>query len=73
MDTHHRVCFERLTQLFDTLFDHKFQEVDKLKLRNILIIQSKHGIIIDQKDHIIKKIIKDYLGTKAKERIKFQK
>ena len=51
------IYFERLTQEFDTIFDHNFQEVSKLKLVNIKMIQSKYGISIDQTDHIIRNII----------------
>ena len=50
-DTHmanqNRVWFERLTKDSDTLFYYTFQEGSKLKLLNIAIIQSEHGIIID--------------------------
>ena len=42
------ICFEILTQEFDTLFDYKLQESAKLKLLNITIIQIKYGISIDQ-------------------------
>ena len=73
MTTQHKVFFERLAQYFDTLFDYSFQEVAKLKLLNITIIQSKYGIGIDQKDHIIQKIIQEYLGTNTKEKINFHK
>ena len=37
---------------YDTIFDYTFQEVPKLKLLNIIIIQIKYGISIDQTDHI---------------------
>ena len=36
------------------------------------MIQSTHGISIDQTDHITKNIIQEYWGTKAKNKIKFQ-
>ena len=32
MDTQHRMFFERLTQVFDTLFDYTLQEGAKLNL-----------------------------------------
>ena len=57
MATDNIIFFERLTQEFDTRFDYTFQEVSKLKLLNISIIQSKYGIIIYQTDHIMKNII----------------
>ena len=44
-------------QEFDTIFEYTFQEGPKLKLLNININQSKHGIGIDQTDHIMKNII----------------
>ena len=44
-------------QEFHTLSDYSFQEWPKLKLLNINIVQSVHGIIIDLTDHIIKNII----------------
>ena len=43
----------------DTLFEYTFQEGSNLKILNINIIQSKHGIIIDQTDHIMKKSFKN--------------
>ena len=61
-----RVIFEILIQEFDTLFYYTFQEGSKLKFLNIAIIQSEHGIIIDQTDHIIKNIIQGYWGTNTK-------
>ena len=64
MSTENIICFERLTQEIDTLFDYTFQEGSKLKLLNINIIQSKYGISIDQTDHIMKNIIQEYWGTK---------
>ena len=67
MATENIICFEILTQEFDTLFDYTFQEGSKLKLLNINIIKNKYGISIDQTDHIIKKIIQEYWGTKTKE------
>ena len=73
MATQHRICFERLTQEFDTLFDYSFQEGAKLKLLNITIIQSKYFISIYNIDHIIKNIMQEYWVTKTKEYIKFQK
>ena len=54
------ICFERLTQEFDTLFDYTFQEGLKLKLLNIHIIQGKYGISIYQIYHTIKNIIQEY-------------
>ena len=58
METENRICFERPTQEFDTLFDYTLQEGSKLKILNINIIQSKYVISIDQIDHIMKNIIK---------------
>ena len=60
------IFFERLMQEFDTLFDYNFQEVPKLNILNISIIQSEYGIIIDQKKHIIKKHYSGILGNKDK-------
>ena len=48
METHNIICFERMTKEFDTIFDYTFQEESKLKLFNITMIQSEHGINIDQ-------------------------
>ena len=72
-EAHNRLLFEILMQEIDTLFDYNFQEVPKLKLLNINIIQSEYGISIDQRDHIIKKIIQEYWVTKTKDEVKFQK
>ena len=54
MATQNIICFERLLQEFDTIFDYKFQEGPKLKI-SILKTQSEYGISIYQTDHIIKK------------------
>ena len=67
------IWFERLTQGFDNIFYHTFQEGSKLKLLNINIIQSKYGIIIYQTYHTMKNIIQWYWGTKIKDEVKFQK
>ena len=67
------ICFERLTQESDTIFEYTFQEGSKLKLLNINIIQGKYGINIDQTYHIMKNIIQEYWGTKTKDEVKFKK
>ena len=72
MATYNIIYFEILTQKIYTLFDYTFQEVSKLKLLNINIIQSKYGIIIDETDHIMKNNIKEYWLTKTKDEVKFQ-
>ena len=66
MTTDNRICFERLTQKFDTLFDYSFEEVSKLKLLNINMIKMKYGISIEQKDHIIKISFKNIVEQKQK-------
>ena len=38
MATDNIICFERLTQEFDTIFEYTHQEVSKLKLLKINII-----------------------------------
>ena len=73
MATQNRMFLERLAQEFDTLFEYTFQDVPKLNLLNINIIQSKYGISIDQTYHIMKNIIQGYWGTKTKYEVKFQK
>ena len=70
--TENIICFERLKQEFDTLFDYTLQEDSKLKLLNINIIQSKSGISIYQTYHIMNNIIQEYWGTKTKEEVKYQ-
>ena len=60
MATDNKICFEKLTQEFDTLFVYNFQEGSKLKLLNIKIIKSKYGISIEQTDHIMKNIVQEY-------------
>ena len=40
METYNIICFERLMQEFDNLFDYNFQEGPKLDLLNITMIQS---------------------------------
>ena len=57
MATQHRICFERLTQEFDILFDYTLKEGSNIKLLDINNIQNIYGIRIYQKDHIIKNII----------------
>ena len=57
MATENIICFEILTQEFYTIFEYNFQEVSKLKLLNINMIQSKYRISIDQTEHIMKNII----------------
>ena len=57
--------FKIPTKEFNNLFDYIFQEVEKIKLLNINIIQSEHGTSIDQTDNIIKNIIQEYWGTNA--------
>ena len=64
MSTENIICFERLTQEIDTLFDYTFQKVSKLELLNVNMIQSKYGISIDQTYHIIKNIIQEYWEKK---------
>ena len=66
MTEENRICFERLAQEFDTLFDYNFQEVQKLNLLNISIIQSKYGISIYQTDHIIKVLFNNIGGKREK-------
>ena len=51
--TQNRICFERLIQKFDILFECIFQEEPRLKLLNIHITRSKYGIIIEQTYHIM--------------------
>ena len=58
--------FEILIKEFDTLFEHIFQEGEKLKLLNTNIIQSDNDISFEQKDHIIKNIIQEYWVTNTK-------
>ena len=60
-------------QEFYTLFDYNWQEVPKINLLNIKIVQSKYGISIDQKYYIMKNIIQEYWGTKTKDKVKSQK
>ena len=54
MATENIICFEILTQEFDTIFEYNFKGGPKQKLLNINIIQSKYGISIDQQYHIMK-------------------
>ena len=56
--THNRILFEIWMQEFGDLFDYTFQEGPKLNILNIYMIQSEHGISINQKDHIITNINK---------------
>ena len=65
MSTENRLCFEILTQEFDTMFEYTSQTGLKLKLFNIKIIQSKYDISFDQTDHIMKKLFKN-IGKKKK-------
>ena len=57
MEKHNIIFFERLTKEFDTLFYYTFQLGIKIYLLNISIIQSEHGISIDQTDNSINNII----------------
>ena len=70
METENRVWFKRPAKESDTIFDHNLQEGSKLKVLNINIIQSKYGIIIDQKYHIMINNIQEYWGTKIKDEVK---
>ena len=72
MEEDNGICFEILTQEFDTIFEYNSQEGSKIKLLNIKIIQSEYGISIDQTYHIMKDIIQEYWGTKTKDEVKFQ-
>ena len=47
-------------QEFGTLFEYNLQEIPKLKLLNINIIQVKYGISLDQKYHITKNITQEH-------------
>ena len=66
------IFFEVLMQYFDTIFDYTYQEIPKLNLLNINIIQSKYLISIDQIYHIMENIIQEYWVTKTKRELKFQ-
>ena len=68
METQNIIFSVTLNKEFDTLFDYKFQEGKKLKLLNMTIIQSEHGIRTDQTYNIIKNIIQEYLGKNTKKR-----
>ena len=57
VETQNMICFERLMQEFDSIFGYTLQEGQKLELFKIIIIQSEHGISIDQKGNIIKNTI----------------
>ena len=72
MAIENRICFEVLSKESENLFYYTSQEISKIKLLNINIIQSKYNIIIDQTDHIMKKTIQEYWGTKIKYEVKFQ-
>ena len=50
-----------------------FQEGLTLNIINIIIIQGKYGISIEQTDQIMKNIIQKYWVTKTKDDVKFQK
>ena len=67
METHNIICFERMTKEFDTIFDYTLPKGPKLKLLNTTIIQSEHGIRIDQTNDTTNNIIQEYRVTKTKE------
>ena len=71
MATENIICFERLTQEFDTLFDYNFQEGSKLKLLNINIIQRKYMASVLTKHITSWKISFKNIGKK-KDEVKFQ-
>ena len=73
MATQNIIFLEILMQGFDNLFGYNFQEIPKLKLLNINIIQSDYGNIIGQTDNIIKSIIYKYWEKKTKYEVNFQK
>ena len=50
-----------------------YNKDQKLNLLNIIMIQIEHGINIDHTYHIIKNNNQEYLGTKTKHEVKFQK
>ena len=57
MATKNSICPEIMIIELDNLFDYTFQEVPKINLLNINIIQSEYVISIDQTYYIIKNII----------------
>ena len=66
------IYLEITMQEFYTIFDYTFQELQKLKLLNTNIIQSKYIISIYHTDQITKIIIQEYCGTKTKYEVRFQ-
>ena len=70
METHNQICFEIIMQELDSLFDYTSQEDKRLKLLNIDIIKSEHGISIYHTYHIINNTNQWYWGTKKKYGVK---
>ena len=71
METDNRIWFESLAQTFDTLFNYTFQEVSKIKILYINIIQRKYGISMDQTDHIMKISFNNIGKQKQKMKLNF--
>jgi len=70
--TQHKTCVDRHRSELDDMFDYTFKQGNVLKFLNIRIIQSIHGISIDQTEHIIKTIVNAYWKDTPRENIKNQ-
>jgi hypothetical protein len=62
--TDDRVQFITLRTHLENIFELTLQEGDTLHLLNLSIIQSPHGIIIHQTDHIVDTVIGHYLKSR---------
>lgn len=70
--TNNIICYQRIRMSFDPLFDYSYQQGPLLKFLNMRIIQSNHGISIDQTNHIQKNILQDYWKNQDTTSIKWQ-
>lgn len=62
--TNNRITLQHLCLCFDSIFKYTFQENSITRFLNFRIIQSSHGISIDQTEHTIKNVINDYWDNK---------
>ena len=57
LSTQPRSLFEHLHQELEIIFNYTYQEVSKLKLLNLIIIQIKYRIVIYHMDNIVHNIL----------------
>ena len=72
MWTDNTSCFHRLRLALDSVLEYTFQDGPVLKFLNIRIVQSNHGISLDQTQHIVSNILDDYWNNHDTSKIPWQ-